>query len=119
MGKKARPQLRDLLENSKAPAVRIAVMQGLSDQWDYGDEKDNYRTMSMLLDALSDKDPLVRQGAYLAVRNLLSKGFDYRATDPPEKRAEAINKMRDLWENFRKDILPSWQEKLANKKSRT
>lgn len=91
----ALPLMRRVLQQSKAPEVRAAMIQGLIQQYDYG-------SMPAILDALDDESLLVRTRAAPAVLNLLCFGVSYAPNDPPEKRREVVKACRQRWETMLK-----------------
>jgi HEAT repeat protein len=89
-GEAAVPELRRVLQQSKEPAVRAAVIQGL------GKAKD-WRSMPELIEALDDSDPLVRGRAGAAVQKIMQAKFYFRAEDPPAKRAKVIAYIKRIY----------------------
>ncbi len=93
---KSPQQLRAALSQDNPPQVRAAAAAAFA-----ADPETALRdpqTMSALLAALEDPDPLVRGRAGAAVATILNADFYYRADDPPERRQQAIEKIRTHWE---------------------
>lgn len=96
-GKLAKMQIRQVLEQSKDPEVRVACIQGLTEQWDFP-------SVPLFLDLLGDPSPEVRLQASDSLRYLLAKDFPFREIngDGQEAQREAMIKtMRDGWEQFK------------------
>ncbi len=93
LGKAAREHLARTLAQSKQPAVRVACVRGLGQQWSYGN-------MPALLDALDDESPAVRAQAGIVVERLLMVHRGFHADDAKEKRDEVSRELRDYWEEF-------------------
>jgi hypothetical protein len=52
---------------------------------------------SVVIAALDDPSLAVRTRASRAIRSILGADFGYRASDPPDKRRQAIDKIRQIW----------------------
>jgi hypothetical protein len=104
----ARQCLRRVLGESKSPTVRVACIQGLASQWDY-------ESMPAFLDALDDESELVRSRAVVTLERMMSvnlKGFGYDDRDPSAKRADAIARIRDYWDEKRETpIFINWMKR--------
>lgn len=86
----SRQLLRQVFRETESSPVRAACITGLSRSWDYD-------SMDDLLIALEDESPLVRGRAGAAVQKMLGVDFYFRANDPLERRAAAIEKLREAW----------------------
>jgi len=104
LGDRAVPLMRRVLQQSKAPEVRAAMIQGLIGQYDY-------LSMPAILDGLDDESLLVRTRAAPAVQNLLCLAVAYSPNDPPEKRREVVKACHQRWETMLKS--PRMKAKLA------
>ncbi len=89
--------LRQELRTAPTPAERAEAAALL------GERRDT-QSMPELLRAMEDADPQVRARAGVAVQKILHADFFFRADDPPEKRREALKRIREHWE--------AWQAKL-------
>lgn len=86
--------LIDVLRNrSEAPEVRAAAAERLGEMrfWDAG---------PALIDAMEDPSTLLRARAGVALRRIMVVDFRYRAGDPPARRREALQRIRELWPWF-------------------
>ena len=80
--------LTGVLTSREEPQVRAAAAQSLGQLLAYD-------SLPALIDALEDPDEEVRGRAGAAVRALLAnRDMGFRADDPPERRAEAIRRIR-------------------------
>lgn len=113
LGKPAKEHLRRVLSESRCAEVRGACIRGLAVQWDYD-------SMPAFLDALDDESELVRSRAGAAVERMMSSAdYGYRSDDPPEKRADAVKRFREHWEEFRdSEILKNWKKRLEEREQR-
>lgn len=60
-----------------------------------------------VIDSLDDPSLAMRTRASRAIRSILNMDLGYRADDPPDKRAQAIQKIRQVWPLFyRKTMQP-------------
>jgi hypothetical protein len=109
LGVPAKAQMRRVLAESTSPAVRAAVIVGLSSIWDYG-------SMSVFLDALDDGALVVRSRAKGAVGRLLMGEFPYEPGAPPEERQAWVKAYRDEWEKFR--VTPGYKKSLVKLKNK-
>jgi hypothetical protein len=57
--------------------------------------------MPLLLTAMEDESILVRARASVAVKKILGTDFFFHADDPPQKRQEALDKYKLLWEAWK------------------
>ena len=89
-------QLRAELSQEHPPQVRAAAAAALAAEPETASRDPD--TMTALLAALEDPDPVVRGRAGAAVATILNADFYYRAEDPPERRRAAIEKIRTHWE---------------------
>ncbi len=58
------------------------------------------QSMPLLIEAMEDPDPLVRGRSGVAVQKIMKADYYFRANDPPEKRREALAKIRTAWEGY-------------------
>ena len=111
---KAKEHLRRVLAESQSAPVRAACLQGLSSLWDY-------ESMPAFLDALNDESDLIRSRAAATVERMMSldlAGLGYRYDDPPAKRAAAVKRVRQDWEQKRdQPVFIRWRERLKEKQS--
>jgi len=95
LGRKGDPQfLIGVLRNTNEQAeVRAAAAERLGEMrfWDAG---------PAIIDAMDDSSQLLRARAGVALRRIMVVDFDYRANDPPDRRHEVIQKIRQLWPWF-------------------
>lgn len=91
-------ELREELRTAQTPFERADAAAQL------GERRDT-QSMPALLQAMEDPDPQVRARAGVAVQKILHADFYFRADDPPEKREQALQRIRQHWE--------AWQAKLA------
>jgi hypothetical protein len=109
-GDVAIPQMRQVLDQSKTPEVRAAMIQGLAQQWDFD-------SMPTFLDAMDDESLVVRSRAGGAVQRLLQGDYGYRADDPPKTRERAVKSSRREWDMLRDDARLKWfKEQLKQKR---
>jgi hypothetical protein len=96
-GVRAREELRQVFRESDTPEVRAACIHGLG-------AIEDYDSMDMLLDELGSESLIVRGAAGVAVSRMVM-GHDlerpFRANDPEEDRAKAIEALRQYWEELR------------------
>ena len=76
-----------LIDRGQRPEIRAAAARSLG-------RLRAFRAMPSLIDALADPSVLVRGRAYAAFRQIAGAGFRFRAADPPERRREAIARVR-------------------------
>jgi hypothetical protein len=95
LGERAHDLQVRVLNESRDPNVRAAMIQGLAAQWEYG-------SMPAFLDAMNDESPLVRGRAGAAVQRMLGADFGFQYDDPPEKRKALIAGLRKEWEFLKK-----------------
>lgn len=86
-GSAAQTEMRRLLKESQNSDVRAAAVDGLAKNGDWED-------MPFMIDALNDPSPWVRNRASRAVWRQLGTNFDFNPKDPPQRRAEAIEKIK-------------------------
>jgi HEAT repeat protein len=55
-------------------------------------------SLPQLIGALEDDDPFVRARAAAAIEKIFGGDLYFRANDPPEKRREAIQRIREHWQ---------------------
>lgn len=89
--KTATDELRRLANESDDPAVRAAALQGLGKARD----KDSLR---LLLRGLEDPNSRVRGQANSALMKIFQADLGFRAYDPPNTRAAAVERWRDAVE---------------------
>jgi hypothetical protein len=97
LGKPARQQVLRVLDLSKQPEVRVACIQGLTEQWDY-------RSMPLLLDLMNDPSAAVRLQAGEAVQYLLRTDCQFSQVNGDNQQAErqpVIKRLRSDWEKFK------------------
>jgi len=94
LGRPAMKHLQRVLAESQSDRVRAAVARGLASEPDYD-------SMPVLLDALADPSPVVRDRAGAAVQQLLGAEFQFAADAPPEERERDIAAIRKEWERLR------------------
>ena len=58
------------------------------------------QSMPLLLEAMEDPDPLVRGRSGVAVQKIMKADYYFRANDPPERRRQALAKIRIAWEGY-------------------
>jgi hypothetical protein len=108
----AKQQLRHLLDKTQSPLVRKACIHGLGSLWDY-------ESMPAMLDALDDESEAVRSAASVTVERMMSvtlAGFGYKFSDPAQKRAPAVKRIRADWETKRDSpVFIKWRERLKAK----
>ncbi len=74
--------------------------------------------MPALLDALEHESALVRGAAGAAVKRLLSVDLGYRHDDPPERRRQAVERIRKYWDQMRDSpLMRSWRGRLLEQGS--
>lgn len=76
-----------LTDRQQPPKIRAAAARSLG-------RLKAFRAMPSLIDTLEDPSVLVRGRAYAAFRQIIGVGFRFRAADPPERRREAIARIR-------------------------
>ena len=76
-----------LADRRQPPKIRAAAARSLG-------RLKAFRAMPSLIDALADPSVLVRGRAYAAFRQIAGAAFRFRAADPPERRREAIARIR-------------------------
>lgn len=103
-GDRGRQHLRDVLDKSKAPEVKAAVIQGLAGVRDFD-------SMPRLIQNLEDTSQRVRASANAAVVEILGADFYFRADDPPEKRAAAIQAIKREYERFKQKPPPMYRKR--------
>ena len=89
-------QLRTMLTAGATEQERALGAAGLGERGDKA-------SMPLLLAAMEDDSLLVRARAGVAVKKILGTDFFFHPDDPPEKRAEALEKYKLLW--------AAWKEK--------
>jgi len=82
-----REDFRQLADRSNDPVVRGAAFSGMgkTDDWD---------SVPVLIDALSDPDPYVRGQAGAALKKILRIDLGFKANDPPQQREAAIQEIK-------------------------
>lgn len=95
LGREGDPQfLIDVLSNrDELPEVRAAAAERLGEMrfWDAG---------PAIIEAMEDSSTLLRARAGVALRRIMVVDFRYRAGDPPNRRREALQRIRQLWPWF-------------------
>ena len=111
-GYKAAKHFREVLKKSDLPTVRATAIQGLSSEGDYD-------SMSLIIAALDDPDPLVRGRACAAVESMLGVRFDMRHDDSVEKRKVKIKLVKDAWQEMQNSpMMKDWERRRKKVKSR-
>lgn len=92
---RARQEIRrSLATNQTAPAeVRIRLLQAAMQARDW-------RSMPEVFRAMQDPDVDVRGWGGAAARAIMGIDLYFRAADPPEKRAEAFQATKDVYQNM-------------------
>jgi HEAT repeat protein len=93
-GEAALPQLRRVLEASELPEVRVMIIQTLGNLYDFD-------SMDLLLSALSDPSPEVRQRSILELRRMLGYVAAFDPNGPEAQRQKAIDLIRKDWETLK------------------
>ncbi|KPK50340.1 MAG: hypothetical protein AMK72_02435 [Planctomycetes bacterium SM23_25] len=95
LGRQGDPQfLIDVLRNPDELAeVRAAAAERLGEMrfWDAG---------PAIIEAMEGPSALLRARAGVALRRIMVVDFGYRASDPPNRRREAIQRIREWWPKF-------------------
>lgn len=95
LGREGDPQfLIDVLRKpDELPEVRAAAAERLGEMrlWDAG---------PAIIEAMEDPSALLRARAGVALRRIMVVDFGYRASDPPNRRREAIQRIRQWWPKF-------------------
>jgi len=95
LGREGDPQfLIGVLRNAdELPEVRAAAAERLGEMkfWDAG---------PAIIDAMEDPSDLLRARAGVALRMIVIVDFGYRANDPPNRRRETIQRIRQIWPKF-------------------
>ena len=89
-------QLRLMLKQGNTPQERARGAAGLG-------ERKHTPSIPLLLAAMEDEDPLLRGQAAVAVEKILGADYFFEPLDPPERRQQALQKYKALWE--------AWKEK--------
>lgn len=96
-GKPARQQILRVLNLSQEPEVRVACIQGLTEQWDY-------RSMPLLFDLMDDPSAAVRLQAGEAVGHFLRTDYQFctvNGDNQQKERQAVIKRSRSDWERFK------------------
>ena len=102
------PYLKSVFEESNNPEVRIACMRGFATIWDY-------ECVPAMLDLLDDKSLPVSSMAANTLLKLMGVLPSFNPSEPPEKRQEAVERIRGMWKIFSASKLKVWQRRLAEK----
>jgi HEAT repeat protein len=95
---KTADELRRELVEGESAAVRAAAADALGAMGDS-------QSMPQLLAAMEDANAAVRGRAGVAVQRILGADFFFRANDPPEKREDTLQRIRNHWD--------AWQAKAS------
>ena len=85
--------MQDVLLESETPEVRAVAAAGLG-------TSGNVASVPQLLDAMEDDALVTRQAAARSVARLLGWRGGFNPQDPPEARAEAVERFRERWMLF-------------------
>jgi hypothetical protein len=111
LGQPAQPEMVRVLNASKTPGVRAALISELTTEWCYD-------CMPAFLEALDDESLAVRIRAEAAMQRLMQFEVGYHAQDPPEQRREAVKAYRQTWEKVQKlPRMKAFREQLKEKAS--
>jgi len=98
-GVQARPQIRRLLReyHENEPEVMVPILEaaGKARCW---------QDLPRLFELMEHPDPRIRGKAGAAARTIMGADYGFRATDPPEKRAKDLARMKAIYREMRQDL---------------
>ncbi len=100
-GPQASPQIGRLLQEYRddEPEVMVPLLEaaGKARRW---------QDLPRLFELMEHSDPRIRGKAGAAARTIMGADYGFRATDPPQKRAEDLARMKAIY----REMLPDLQQ---------
>lgn len=79
------------------PEVLVPLVQSVQKARDW-------RSIPRLFELMEHPDPLIRGKAGAAASKIMGADYFFRANDPPEKRAEALARMKEIYANMGSEL---------------
>ena len=98
-GRRARAEVGRVLAKYEGnnPDVMVPLLQAAM-------KARTWRSLPRLFQLMEDPDPRIRGKAGAAARKIMGADYYFRADDPPKERAEALARMKAIYEHMKPDL---------------